>query len=82
MGQTHFKGKKAQDFLMKYTVADLKALKPGKATLSVIMNDQGGVKDDCIITKVTEEHFYVVLNAGCKDKDLDHFRSKLPEWNN
>ena len=39
------------------------------------MTEKGTIKDDCIITKVDEEHFYVVLNAGCKDTDLAHIRS-------
>jgi aminomethyltransferase len=38
------------------------------------MNEMGGIKDDCIITKINEEHFYVVLNAGCKWKDMNHMR--------
>ena len=38
------------------------------------MNEMGGIKDDCIVTKLNENHFYVVFNAGCKDKDLNHCR--------
>jgi aminomethyltransferase len=52
------------------TVADLQNLQKGKATLSLLMNEQGGINDDCIITKVEDDHFFVVLNAGCKDTDL------------
>jgi len=36
------------------------------------MTDKGTIKDDCIITKVTEDEFYVVINAGCKFTDLAH----------
>lgn len=36
------------------------------------MNEKGGIKDDCIITKVSDKSFFVVLNAGCKYKDLNH----------
>ena len=36
------------------------------------MTPSGTIKDDCIITKVTEEEFYVVINAGCKKTDLQH----------
>jgi len=41
------------------------------------MNELGGIKDDCIITKVADDHFYVVLNAGCKHTDMKHFRDNL-----
>jgi len=41
------------------------------------MNETGGIKDDCIVTKVTDDHFYVVLNAGCKDKDMEHMKKYI-----
>ena len=34
-----------------------------------------------MITKHSEEAFYVVTNAGTRDKDLAWFRDKLAEWN-
>ena len=74
MGQVHFRGKDAAKFLERVTVVDTQALRPGQASLSLLMNEMGGVKDDCIITKVDENHFYVVLNAGCKMKDMQHIR--------
>jgi len=82
MGQTHFKGKDAAAFLEHMTVVDTQALHHGKASLSLLMNDQGGINDDCIITKVTDDHFYVVLNAGCKHADMEHMKkymSKFPD---
>ena len=57
------------------TVADLKALEKGKATLSLLMNEKGGIKDDCIITKNDDNSFFVVFNGACKEKDLDHLRT-------
>lgn len=41
------------------------------------MNEKGGINDDCIITKVTEDHFYVVLNAGCKFTDMEHIKNHM-----
>ncbi len=73
MGQVRFRGKDAAALLERVTVADLQALTPGKACLSLVMSDQGTIKDDCIITKVSETEFYVVINAGCKHTDLAHF---------
>ena len=42
-----------------------------------MMLEGGGIKDDCIITKLAEDDFYVVLNAGCKHTDLLYIRGKL-----
>ena len=84
MGQVSIKGKDAAAFLEKMTVADVQGLEKGKATLSLLMNEKGGIKDDCIITKDEEDKFFVVLNAGCKDKDLEHLMGYLQStyWKN
>lgn len=37
------------------------------------MLESGGIKDDCIITKIADDDYYVVLNAGCKETDLAHW---------
>lgn len=47
-------------------------MQPGSATLSLITNEKGGIKDDTIITKVANDRFFVVVNGACKDKDLAH----------
>lgn len=44
------------------------------------MNDKGGINDDCIVTKLSEDHFYVVLNAGCKDTDMEHMKKYMPDF--
>lgn len=78
------KGKDACAFLERLTVADLQNLAPGKATLSLIMNEKGGINDDCIITKVADDHFFMVINAGCKDNDLKYMNAHKTssEWRN
>lgn len=42
------------------------------------MLENGGIKDDCIITKLDEDDFFVVLNAGCKETDLEHIEKYKP----
>ena len=54
---------------------------PYSSTLSVLLNERGGIIDDTIITKHAEDAFYVVTNAGTRDKDLSWFRLHLDEWN-
>jgi aminomethyltransferase len=77
MGQMHMRGKDAAAFLEHLTVVDTQALDNGQGSLSLLMNKNGGIKDDCIITKVSDDHFYIVLNAGCKTKDISHMRNEL-----
>jgi aminomethyltransferase len=71
------RGKDAIKFLEGLVVADLKGLAPGTGTLSVVTNEKGGIIDDTVITKVTDEDIYVVLNAGCAEKDQVHINKHL-----
>ena len=41
-----------------------------------MLNGDGGIVDDCIITRLPGL-FNVVLNAGCKEKDLDFIHRQL-----
>jgi aminomethyltransferase len=61
-------GKNAIDFMESLTVADLKGAKEYAAQLSVFTNDQGGIRDDTVITRLPNKELYVVSNAGCSDK--------------
>jgi aminomethyltransferase len=46
-------------------VGDIATLKPGESKLSLIMNDQGGIVDDTVITNAGD-YMYMVVNGGCK----------------
>ena len=75
-----FKGKDAVKFVESITVADVKGLADGTGTLSVVTNDDGGIIDDTVVTKVNDEWIYVVLNAGCADKDKAHINKHLAKF--
>ena len=59
------------------------ALKPGRQRYSQLLNDQGGVLDDLMVTRLGmegHEHWvYVVVNAACKDRDFALIEQNLPE---
>jgi len=60
-------------------VADLVNLKSGQAKLSVYTNEKGGIIDDTMITNAGD-YLYVVVNAGCKDKDIKHIKAHLSKF--
>lgn len=47
----------------------------------MLLNEKGGIIDDTIITKHAADAFYIVTNAGRRDRDLAWFKQKLEEWN-
>ena len=78
MGQVHIKGKGAQDFLQKLTPSSFEKLGINRTKYTVLMNEKGGIIDDLMVTKTGEDEFHMVINAGCKDKDIAWIKSKLP----
>lgn len=71
------KGKDCIPFLEKLVVGDIAGITPGSGSLSVLTNEKGGVIDDTVITKVKDDHIYLVVNAGCRDKDLAHIEEHM-----
>lgn len=76
MGQLRITGHDRLRFLESVVVGDLEALDSGEAKLSLITNDQGGIIDDCVISRY-DDHLYVVVNAGNHDIDLAHMHQLL-----
>ena len=54
--------------LEKIFPLDLKNLEVNHSKYSFLMNDEAGIYDDLIITKI-EGGFMIILNAACKDND-------------
>lgn len=81
MVQSNFRGPTATQFLEWVTPSGLAALAPYSSTLSVLLNEKGGIIDDTVITKHASDAFYVVTNAGRRDRDLAWFKEKVAEWN-
>ncbi|KAI0057354.1 glycine cleavage system T protein [Artomyces pyxidatus] len=81
MVQSNFRGKTATQFLQWLTPSSLSSLNYYTSTLSVLLNESGGIIDDTVITKHADDAFYVVTNAGRRAEDLAWFAQKLEEWN-
>ncbi len=56
----------------------MKTCSQGEGRYSLLLNEKGGIIDDCIITQMPE-YTNIVLNAGCKEKDLDFLQTMLNE---
>lgn len=77
MVQHSIGGPDALKLLELITPTDLQELTPYNSSLSVLLNQEGGIVDDTIITKLDSDLFYVVTNAGCREKDLDFLKSEI-----
>ncbi|GAA5939998.1 hypothetical protein JCM3775_003250 [Rhodotorula graminis] len=89
MVQSTFEGPGALPFLSHLLPASLSSLplpgedahRPFGSTLSVLLNDEGGIIDDCMITRWGEQSFYLVTNAGRSDVDIPWIEKHVDEWN-
>lgn len=79
MGQITLKGEGVVAFLEKLTPSAFANKEYGRGQYTVLLNEQGGIIDDLIITRVSEYEFFAVINAGCKDKDIAWIESQLPD---
>lgn len=78
MGQGLLFGKGAAKVLETLTPSSFQNLKPFSAKYTVLTNENAGIVDDLIITRVSEDIFFVVFNAGCKEKDIKWIKAHLP----
>jgi aminomethyltransferase len=64
-------------FLQRLVPTDLESLSTNRSSLSVLLNDKGGIIDDLMITKHSPKDFYVVTNAARREQDLKHFKEQF-----
>ena len=57
---------------------DVLGLKEGRQRYALFTSDSGTILDDLMITN-RGDHFFLVVNAGCKDADLAHMQKHLSE---
>ncbi len=70
MGQFFLEGDDTlSDALEKIIPADLKSLKINHSKYSFLLNNNGGIIDDLIVTK-NDKGFCIILNAACKENDI------------
>ena len=71
MGQLFIVGDhKLTDKLQDIFPTDLKNLSVNQSKYSFLMNENAGIHDDLIITKISNGYM-IILNAACKEKDFE-----------
>lgn len=76
MGRILVEGKDAERFLDYLSTNKIAGKENGTATYTVWNRPQGGCVDDVIIYKIDPTHFFVIVNAGNRQKDLEHVKEQ------
>lgn len=80
MVQHKLSGELAEEFLMTITPAALNELEKHRSTLSCLLNAEGGIVDDTVISRIGKDSFYFVTNADCRDKDVKFIGDQLDKF--
>jgi aminomethyltransferase len=71
MGEVTISGSGAPDFVQRLVTNDVGRLEPNQLLYSVMCNEEGGIVDDVIVMRGTEDnHFVIVVNASTREKDV------------
>ena len=86
MGQAILKGPdhgKTAATLESLVPGELAKLGAGRLRYTMLLNEQGGILDDLMVTRPAsgerDGHLMLVVNAACKDADYSHIRAHLPD---
>ncbi|MBY7903393.1 glycine cleavage system aminomethyltransferase GcvT [Vibrio fluvialis] len=77
MGQLRLHGEGAAAALETLVPVDVVDLAEGKQRYAFFTNEQGGILDDLMVANLGD-HLFVVVNAACKEQDINHLQAHLP----
>jgi len=69
MGEFRVRGERALDLVNSVTSNDASKLVIGKVQYSCLPNETGGIVDDLLVYKVSDQEYFLVVNASNIDKD-------------
>jgi aminomethyltransferase len=82
MGVVEVRGDNTIPFLQHLLANDVAKLKmEGDALYSCMLNEAGGVIDDLIVYRFSNNYCRIVINAGCRDKDLAWMQQQAAPFN-
>ncbi|MCX7122051.1 MAG: glycine cleavage system aminomethyltransferase GcvT [Gammaproteobacteria bacterium] len=81
MGVIEIRGNNTVPFLRHLLANDIAKLKnTGDALYSCMLNESGGVIDDLIAYRFSDDYFRLVINAGCRDKDWQWLKKQAEKF--
>lgn len=78
MGEFFLEGPGAAEALSKVLTHNIATLKVGRCRYGFLLNEKGGVEDDLIVYRCGDDWFMIVVNAGCRAKDFQLLKERLP----
>ena len=80
MGRFIFRGGDCLPFLQHVLSNNAAALEVGQSQYTFVPNDNGGAIDDAYLYRFLEDEYLLVVNAGNRKKDWEHFESMIKDF--
>lgn len=75
-----FEGDQAADAISHLCPLRAEDLAIGNAKYTFFLNQQAGIIDDLIVSRLGEKQFLMVCNAGCAEKDWAHINAETDQY--
>ena len=79
MGQLTLAGPDLDAAVEAVLPIDLATLKPGVQRYSLLLDEEGGVRDDLMVSRLEDGSLYLVVNGATKWDDIGTLREALPD---
>lgn len=79
MGEIWVTGPNAAAYVQRMTSNDVQQLEPGKVQYTCFPNGKGGIVDDLLVYKFSDDRFLLVVNASNIEKDFKWLESNRME---
>ncbi|NBS12054.1 MAG: glycine cleavage system aminomethyltransferase GcvT [Gammaproteobacteria bacterium] len=79
MGQLWVRGPQATEALERVVPAALREMQTGQIRYSQLTLENGGILDDLMLTKCSDDAWFLVVNGACKHADFAHLQAQLPD---
>ena len=77
MGEVIIKGKDALNNIQMLVTNDCSRMVDGQVKYSPICNEEGGVVDDVLVYRISQEEYLIVVNASNRHKDVEWMKAHL-----
>ncbi len=74
MGEIEVRGREALALVQRVTSNDASRLAAGQAQYSGLMTPKGTFVDDVLVHKISDEHYFLCVNASNREKDFEWIR--------
>ncbi|MFH1360061.1 MAG: glycine cleavage system aminomethyltransferase GcvT [Candidatus Omnitrophota bacterium] len=79
MGEFLIKVDAQKNGLDRLVTSKIKDAPLGSCRYGALCNEQGGIIDDCVVFRMKDKQWMIVVNAATTDKDEKHFRKHLAD---